>query len=94
MNNELKESKKNIKHSNSLALFLVGSLIMTSLWGCAAKKDNDSQDLDLRIVGIPGFRNRYVYSRCHLVYDRICCTDRSCRAYDRFRMVCDPVYNP
>lgn len=45
MNNELKESKKNIKHSNSLALFLVGSLIMTSLWGCAAKKDNDSQDL-------------------------------------------------
>lgn len=44
MNDELKEKKKNIKHSNSLALFLVGSLIMTSLWGCASKKNSDSKD--------------------------------------------------
>ena len=39
MNND---NKNETKHSNSLALFLVGSLIMASLWGCAAK--NDSTD--------------------------------------------------
>ena len=40
MNND---NNKNTKHSNSLALFLVGSLIMTSLWGCAAKKENTNE---------------------------------------------------
>ncbi|MBQ9234365.1 MAG: hypothetical protein IJ167_10095 [Lachnospiraceae bacterium] len=55
MNNEHNENKKKYehnennksnKHGNSLALFLVGSLIMTSLWGCAAKKESDSQQLE------------------------------------------------
>ncbi len=43
MNND---NKKNTKHNNSLALFLVGSLIMTSLWGCAAKKDTKEDSLN------------------------------------------------
>ena len=32
-----KTNDKTIK--NSFALFLVGSLLMTSLWGCGTKKD-------------------------------------------------------
>lgn len=43
MNND---NKNETKHSNSLALFLVGSLIMASLWGCAAKNDSTDDKLD------------------------------------------------
>lgn len=42
MDNNNKETRR----SNSLALFLIGSLIMTSLWGCGAKKDDSDSGLD------------------------------------------------